>query len=67
MHKSVYDQHSALIFLKLFLIQFPSSYIGSNKENDDMQHDTRKIRLWCKEKEMRFFPFVRRKLSMRIL
>jgi len=59
--------HFALIFLKLFLIQFPSSYTGSNKENDDMEHDTRKIRLWCKEKGMRLFPFVRRKLSTRIL
>jgi len=67
MHKSVYDQLFALNFLKLLLIPFPPSYTGSHKKKDDIQHDTRKIRLWCKEKGMRFFPFVGKKLSTRIL
>jgi hypothetical protein len=59
--------HFALIFLKLFLKPFHSSYTGSDKKKDGMKHDTRKTRLWCKEKGMRFFPFVRRNLSTRIL
>jgi len=59
--------HFELVFLKLLLLPFTSSYTGSNKKNDHMEHDTRKIRLWCKEKGMRFFPFACRKLATRIL
>jgi hypothetical protein len=43
--------HFALIFLKLFLKLFPLSYIGSNKKNDDMKLDTRKIRCDVRKRE----------------